>query len=63
MTCWPLIILALVFGSMIGALILGLMVKFLDWGNEAELRLAHHLNEIDDHATHWRSLGEKDENH
>lgn len=49
MNCWPLFILALVFGSMIGALILGLMVKFLDWGNEAELRLAHHLNEIDEH--------------
>lgn len=45
MNCWPLVILSLVFGAMIGCLLLGLMGKFLDWGTEAELRLAHHEGE------------------
>jgi len=51
MNCWPLFILALVFGSMIGALIMVIKVKWLDNRvSDAKRRLLRHLNEIDEHT-------------
>jgi len=47
---WPALVIAGIFCLLIGALIMILMDKFLDWGNDAELRMAHHLNDMDEHT-------------
>ena len=57
MNCWPIFLLSIAFGAGIGALFV-LMVKAMDWGNDAELRLANHTRsaDLDEHSL----IGEND---